>query len=226
MAQPDRPLPPQDADVADRYHNTAQHFDADVSATENIWGINRLRRRLVEQAKGDVLEASVGTGRNGLYYDLEKVKSLAFVDQSGAMVEIARKKWNTLHPEYEHCSFHTQSATDPLPASALPELGFTTIVQTMGICSTPKPAATLAHLATLADPKNGKILLLEHGRGYYGWINWILDKAAAKHADTHGCWFNRDVGRVLEESGLVIEKMERSQFGTLWYVEARPSKRS
>ena len=226
MAEPDHPLPPQDADVADRYQNTAKHFDADVSSTEAIWGINRLRRRLAEQANGDVLEVSVGTGRNALYYDLERVKSFAFVDQSGAMVEIVRKKWNTLHPDYEHCSFYTQSATDPLPASAIPETGFTTIVQTMGICSTPKPAATLAHLATLADPRDGKILLLEHGRSYYDWMNWILDKSAARHADRHGCWYNRDVGRVLEESGLEIEKVERSQLGTLWYVEARPGGRS
>lgn len=225
LAEPDRPLPPQDADVADRYHHTAKHFDADVSATENIWGIDRLRRRLVEQARGNVLEVSVGTGRNGLYYDLKRVKSLAFVDQSGPMVEIARKKWNAVHPDYEHCSFHTQSAMDPLPASALPRTGFTTIVQTMGLCSTPQPAATLSHLASLADPEDGKILLLEHGRGHYDWMNWILDKAAAKHADRHGCWFNRDVGRVLEESGLVIDKVERSQFGTLWYVEARPGAR-
>lgn len=226
MSEPDDSLPPQDADVADRYQKTAKHFDADVSSTENIWGINRLRRRLAEQASGHVLEVSVGTGRNALYYDLEKVKSLAFVDQSGAMVEIARKKWNTLHPDYEHCSFHTQSATDPLPTSAVPETGFTTIVQTMGICSTPRPAATLAHLARLADQKDGKILLLEHGRSYYDWMNWILDRSAARHADRHGCWYNRDVGRVLEESGLEIEKVERSQLGTLWYVEARPGGRS
>lgn len=171
---------------------------------------------------GDVLEVSVGTGRNGVYYDMEKVKSLAFVDQSEPMVEIARKKWNSLHPGYEHCSFHTQSAMDTLPASVMPEKGFTTIVQTMGICSTPTPAATLAHLGSLANPSDGKLLLLEHGRSHYDWLNWILDKAAARHADKHGCWFNRDVGRVLRESGLVIEKVERSQFGTLWYVEARP----
>lgn len=222
LAEPDHPLPPQDTDVADRYHSTAKHFDADVSSTENIWGITSLRRRLAEQAMGDVLEVSVGTGRNGVYYDMEKVKSLAFVDQSEPMVEIARKKWNSLHPGYEYCSFHTQSAMDPLPASAMPEKGFTTIVQTMGICSTPTPAATLAHLGSLANPSDGKLLLLEHGRSHYDWLNWILDKAAARHADKHGCWFNRDVGRVLRESGLVIEKVERSQFGTLWYVEARP----
>lgn len=164
----------------------------------------------------------MGTGRNGVYYDMDKVKSLAFVDQSWAMVDIARKKWSSLHPGYEQCSFYTQAAMDPLPASAMPEKGFTTIVQTMGICSTPTPAATLAHLGNLANPNDGKLLLLEHGRSNYDWINWILDKAAAKTADKHGCWFNRDIGKILEESGLVIEKVERSQFGTVWFVEARP----
>lgn len=66
------------------------------------------------------------------------------------------------------------------------------------------------------------MLLLEHGRSHYEWVNWILDKSAAKHADRHGCWFNRDVGKVVEGSGLRVEKCERSQFGTVWYIEARP----
>lgn len=113
----------------------------------------------------------MSTDRNGVYYNLKKVKSLTFVDQSEPMVEITRKKWNSLHPEYEHCSFHTQSAMDPLPTSAMPETGFTTIIQTISICFTPTPAATLAHLRSLADPNNKKLLLLEHGRSYYDWMN-------------------------------------------------------
>lgn len=86
-----------------------------------------------------------------------------FVDQSGSMVEVARKKWNQLHPEYKDCSFYTQSPTDPVPASTVPKGGFTAILQTMGICPTPNPAATLSHLSTLLDSAEGKILFLEHG---------------------------------------------------------------
>lgn len=136
------------------------------------------------------------------------------------MVEIARKKWQALHPDFEPAAFYTQSAQLPLPAQ--PREGFTTVVQTMGICSTPHPAAALAHLGSLAHPSEGRVLLLEHGRSYYEWINWILDRSAARHADRHGCWFNRDVGEVVRGSGLVVERVERSQFGTVWYVEARP----
>ncbi len=39
----------------------------------------------------------------------------------------------------------------------------------------------------------------------------------------HGFWFNRDVGKVVRESGMVVERVEGSQFGRVWYVEARPS---
>ena len=146
------------------------------------------------------------------------------MDRSGPMVQLARQKWKALHPDFEKAStkFYTQSMMDPLPESShKPQEGFATIIQTMGICSTPNPSAALTHLGTLAHPR-GRILLLEHGRSYYEWINWILDKSAPRHADRHGCWYNRDVGKVLERSGLVLEKVERSQFGTLWYVEARP----
>lgn len=222
VLEPDYPLPEQDADVSSRYDARAKNFDDDVSIFEGIFGVNALRKRLAEEASGQVLEVSSGTGRNSSYYDLKKVKSLTFVDQSGPMIEIARKRWDMLHPGYKNCSFYIQSATDPLPATAVPRGGFTTILQTMGICSTPNPAATLSHLATLVDPAEGRILLLEHGRSNHSFVNWVLDKSAARHADKHGCWPNRDIRKVLKESGLVIEKMKVSSFGTLYYVEARP----
>ena len=167
----------------------------------------------------------MGTGRNAVYYDMGKVKSVTFLDQSEPMVEITRKKWGALHPGFEKVEFYTQSVMDPLPrpedSKSIPKEGFTTIVQTMGVCSTPSPSAALARLSTLAHPSEGKILLLEHGRSYYNWINWILDKSAARHADRHGCWYNRDVGAIVSGSGLRVEKVERKQLGTLWYIEAK-----
>ena len=141
------------------------------------------------------------------------------------MVKIAREKWRRLYPKgvdpTTSIAFRTQDVMAPIPA---PREGFDTIVQTMGICSTPDPVGTLRHLGSLLNPSTGRLLLLEHGKGSYDWINWILDKDAARHADKFGCWFNRDVGKVLEESGLVVEKCQRPywwNFGTVWVVEAR-----
>lgn len=78
------------------------------------------------------------------------------------MIEIARERWKLLHPKDETASSYTQFAIDPLPVSVVLKEGSTTILQTMGVCSIPKPASKLAHLGTLADPVDGRISLLEH----------------------------------------------------------------
>ena len=219
-------LPAQDADVSNRYDTTAKSFDSDVAFSEWFNGISSQRWMLVQKAQGRVLEVSAGTGRNNNFYQLDKCKSLTFVDQSQAMTEITKEKFKKAHPNYANAMFVTQSALDPLPESVTKGAGedgtYDTIVQTMGLCSTPQPTQLLIHLGKLAHPGHGKILLMEHGRSYYEWINNILDMTAAKHADRRGCWWNRDIDRYVEESGLVVESMRRRHFGTLWIIEAKP----
>lgn len=213
----------QDEDTSAVYNHTAPTFDASVSFTERFTGINRLRKNLVGKARGHVLETSVGTGRNADYLVMRKVKSLTFVDQSAEMVAIAREKFHALHPDYSSAIFHTQSALEPLPLppSPPPPPPYDTIVQTMGLCSMPHPSLLLTHLGTLLKPDSGRILLLEHGRSHYGWVNWILDRTAGQHAIKHGCWWNRDIGRIVEESGLFVAKVERKHLGTTWVLELR-----
>ena len=141
------------------------------------------------------------------------------------MLQIAMKKWRELHPKPvpdTAIAFRKQSALDPLE---MPKDGYDTIVQTMGVCSTPIPAETLSHLGTLLNPKTGRFLLLEHGASFYDWVNRILDSSAPHHAKQYGCRHNKDIGRVLEQSGLVVEKMNRPYWwnlGTVWVIEARP----
>ena len=143
------------------------------------------------------------------------------------MVDIARKVFQSKYPGYGPVQFLTQSALDPLPPTPITNAvrrqgGYDYILQSMGLCSTPEPVQLLKHLAELAHPGRGKILLLEHGRGYWGWMNRYLDATAPRHAKVHGCWYNRDIGKIVEESGLVVESCKRKHFGTLWVVEARP----
>ncbi|MCJ1464610.1 hypothetical protein MMC07_003223 [Pseudocyphellaria aurata] len=230
------PAVAQDTDTSARYDDTASTFDVDVSFAETTSGIMTSRKKLVGKAYGHVLETSVGTGRNAPYYNLKKCASLTFVDQSAPMVRIARDKFYALRPNYRAAAFYTQSARSPLPSgtgtgtttttSGPGEGYYDTIVQTMGLCSTPEPAALLAHLGTLAKPDTGRILLLEHGRSHYRWVNWVLDRAASAHAVRHGCWWNRDIGQIVADSGLVIEHVERRHLGTFWWLELKPRKSS
>lgn len=79
--------------VLDRYDRTARTFDSEVDISEKIMLMGRLRKRLTERASGDILEVSVGTGRNIQYYDLDKCKSITMLDQSPEMIKIAADKF-------------------------------------------------------------------------------------------------------------------------------------
>ncbi|EXJ67890.1 uncharacterized protein A1O5_09237 [Cladophialophora psammophila CBS 110553] len=71
----------------------------------------------------------------------------------------------------------------------------------------------------------GKILLLEHGRSYLGFINRVLDNGAKMHADHYGCWWNKDIEQVVKDSGLIVERKKRYHFGTTYEYVLRPRPR-
>jgi methyltransferase OMS1 len=208
-------------DVSDRYNKTASSYDADIDTMEKVMGLTRRRRQLVKQTTGHVLEVSVGTGRNMEYYKPKECESLTFVDISPGMMEIAREKFKKLYPLYPRARFLTQSAIDPIRLPS-PE-GFDTIIQTMGLCSTPDPEGLLKNLGKMVNQQSGRILLLEHGISRYAWLNRMLDHMAPAHADKHGCWWNKDIGAIVERSGLRVIGIKRYHFGTTWKVELRPA---
>ena len=150
-----------------------------------------------------------------------------FVDQSPEMVEIAKKKWRLTHPHYAHATFLVQDAAEPLPQDVVPPKGFDTVVQTMGVCSCADPSGVLKqageYLKKKRDgQKGGKVLLVEHGRSGWKLVDWVLDRAAGRHALVHGCWPNRDVVAVFGAAGLRIESLSKGGFGTVWGVVGRP----
>ncbi|KAF7165259.1 hypothetical protein CNMCM6106_001456 [Aspergillus hiratsukae] len=228
-------------DVSDRYNRTASTFDAEVELSEKVMRMGKKRQDLVRKARGDVLEVSCGTGRNLQYYDLgerrgldedgraviQGCRSVTFVDLSPQMIEVARNKFEKLHPGFKNVTFRAQDAKDVVPPSARAKPAYyDTIVQTMGLCSMPDPVGTLRHLGSITEPQKGQILLLEHGRSYYAWLNNILDNLAPAHADRHGCWWNRDIGEIVRQSGLEIVEEKRWHFGTTWKYVLRPVRES
>lgn len=239
------------SDVSDRYDQNAPCFDSDVDFSEYLMGMGKLRKGLVQMAKGDVCEVSCGTGRNMKYYLLgekrridaqdgrSKVlgcKSLTFVDRSGGMLEIARRQFEEANEDWLRdqkvdsrgkIAFRAQDATQPIkmPYSVNKSSGgqnrrqFDTIVQTMGLCSVYDPVAFLKHLSTIVKPEKGQILLLEHGRvpqqhWWAKYVNKLLDELAKAHANRHGCWWNRDLDAIVEESGLRVVSSRRYHLGT------------
>ena len=259
---------PQDADVSDRWDDFARDYDDEIDLAERFMGMWGKRRRLVAKARGDVLEVSVGTGRNMEHYDLRpfdatdrtakmesRITRLTFNDKATVMVEKAEEKfWEMEARKIAKEQFRGQVAFVEGDASVpgvlrKPGEGYDTIVQTMGVCSMTDAVAGLRRLGELVkkpkrrpetseaseDDKSygkkekrrqqddgGRILLLEHGRGYYDWMNRLLDGLAASHADHYGCWWNRDVEAIVKESGLEIESIRRYHLGTTWEVICKP----
>ncbi|KAK0266766.1 hypothetical protein LTR35_016844 [Friedmanniomyces endolithicus] len=228
-------------DVAERYDYTAASFDSEVGLSELLMGVNGLRKKLAQKCHGEVLEVSCGTGRNLGYYDIgggdAKVESLGFIDLSPQMVEVCQKKWATLFGNKMaqqklkpglKLRFMTGSALGDMPLAPNGKK-YDTIVQTMGLCSTAEPAELLANMARHLDTSNpdARILLLEHGRSYLPWLNRVLDNSAEKHAELHGCWFNREIGELVEkaalQSGLEVVSERRHHLGTTWVFELKPT---
>jgi methyltransferase OMS1 len=235
-----RPPPTNNDDIAQKvdlksvYNKTAREFDDTVDSTEYWCGIMKLRRRMLKQAQGHVLESAAGTGRNSEYFDRSRIRSLLLVDKSEGMLEICREKWDVARQgerwdgkvrfwvgDLEIQGVET--VVRPTVRGKEVDEGFDTIVQTMGLCSTDDPDGLLKSLGKLVK-QDGRIMLLEHGKSYYDWLNRILDQTAPQHAARHGCWWNRDIGAIAEKSGLQVMEIKRSQLGTTWWVELKRRK--
>lgn len=172
------------------------------------------------------------------------ITSLTFNDQSEVMIAHAERKFEHMeeaqkaHERFKRPVRFLVGDAGIRGVIDRPEGGYDTIVQTMGVCSVSDAAGFLRRLGELCrqpgepskhalpgedDGRGGKILLLEHGRGKFGLVNRFLDDGAKMHAAHYGCWWNKDVGEVIEESGLVVERMRRYNFGTTWEIVLRPA---
>ncbi|KAK4677082.1 hypothetical protein QC764_408420 [Podospora pseudoanserina] len=106
---------------------------------------------------------------------------------------------------------------------------YDTVIQSFGLCSVKDPQGLLVKMAGRVVPGTGRILLLEHGRGWFGWINGLLDKYAPGHFQKFGCWWNRDIEGLVkgasEELGgrLEVVRMDRPWYhaGTTVVLELR-----
>lgn len=119
-------------------------------------------------------------------------------------------------PLFSVCNY----AAEQLPFA---DNSFDSVVDMFGLCSYDDPVRALREMSRVCKP-GGKLLLVEHGRGSTPRVNNHLDKWAPRHAKNWGCWWNRDIRRVIRLSGLTVEKWDNKHFGTSHYIIAKPYK--
>jgi methyltransferase OMS1 len=175
---------------------------------------------LILSIKGDVLEVSTGTGRNFDYYKPSQVTSATFTDRHDSMLEQAKTKFFEKHKDQFHATFETANVEEQHGKK------YDTIVDTFGLCSCTDPVEALVQLADQCKSDQSRLLLLEHGRSHYEWLNRLLDTNVDKHVQQWGCWWNRDIMGLFEDERvkekLQVVDVSRWHLGTTCYIVAKP----
>lgn len=87
-------------------------------------------------------------------------------------------------------------------------------------CSPATPLTQVLRQAAALLRPGGRLLLLEHGRSTWAWLNAHMDARAAQHYAAYGCWYNRDIMAAVQQAGLVLESVSRWHFGTTCLIVA------
>ncbi|KAJ3104699.1 Methyltransferase-like protein 7B [Phlyctochytrium planicorne] len=222
-------LPSPPPDIADprsqekfnqAYTALAKTYDSSIGWDEWMMGLYGKRENLLKHAKvGDIIELAAGTGRNMPHYPPKALlKSITFTDENSFMLEQAFLKYSQQHRNDLPATMFSLMDSTHIPR---PNESFDTVVDTFGLCSFPDPVSCLKEMKRVCK-RDGKILLLEHGRSKWDWLNAALDKTALSHAKEWGCWWNRDIEKMVKDAGLHIVSSKRYHFGTTYEIVASP----
>jgi ubiquinone/menaquinone biosynthesis C-methylase UbiE len=177
----------------------ASFYDRALKASEEH-GLGDMRRALLAEARGRVIEIGAGTGINlDLYGD--GIEDLTLVEPDPHMGAKLRDRLA------DH-SGPARLATAPAEALPFPDDTFDAAVATLVLCTVPDPVAAIAELARVLKP-GGRLLFIEHVRaGDPRTARWQdrLEKPWRFMAD--GCHCNRDTEANLRASRFRIESVE------------------
>jgi ubiquinone/menaquinone biosynthesis C-methylase UbiE len=198
-------------EIRQKYNRVARWYNV-LNALPEVLGVKTLRRVLLRQASGRILEIAVGTGRNLRHYP--RTCQITGVDFSPAMLEVARREGQRLGVKTRFLVMDAESL-------AFPDHTFDTVVSSLTVCTFADPVAALREMARVCRA-DGRILLLEHGRSDREWLGRWQDRRADRHAKALGCRWNREALELIRQAGLAVIAARRVFFGIFHVVEAKP----
>ncbi|HEX6206380.1 MAG TPA: methyltransferase domain-containing protein [Solirubrobacterales bacterium] len=178
-------------------------YDRAFEATEEA-GLREMRRDLLRQARGRVLELGSGTGLNLELYPHEGIDDLILTEPDPHMAKQLRKRMEEVCPGAEMI----ETGAENLPFE---DAGFDTVVVTLVLCTVPDQEAALAETKRVLKP-DGQFLFLEHVRSPdQGLAKWQdrLEKPWRFLGD--GCHCNRDTESALKAAGFELSDVEHPE---------------
>jgi SAM-dependent methyltransferase len=166
-------------------------------------GMAALRRDLLAEARGTVLEIGAGTGLNLPHYpaDLDQLVLAEPGARIGGHIDLGRGPTGV------------PSRLEPAPAEELPfaDSSFDTVVSTLVLCTVADPRRAVAEAVRVLRP-GGRLLFLEHVRADPGMRRSLQRRAARPWASfADGCRCDRDTLATIE-SQMRIETVERGSW--------------
>jgi ubiquinone/menaquinone biosynthesis C-methylase UbiE len=183
-------------------------YDRGFKASEDA-GLREMRRELLAQAGGRVLEVGAGTGLNlGLYP--ESIESLTLVEPDPHMTKQLREKLARSGRAAE-----VSVVEAPGERLTFADGSFDTAVVTLVLCTVPDPETTLAEIKRVLKP-DGQLLFLEHVRSHSPELAKWQDRLQSPWrflAD--GCHCNRDTVATINAAGFSISDVEQGSLPRL-----------
>lgn len=161
-----------------------------------------MRRSLLAQARGKVLEVGAGTGVNFPLYDASA--QVLAIEPAQAMAQQAAALLQEL--KAPHIQLLEAGVGDAEVSAQLGEDTLDTIVSTLVLCTIPDLEQALQHFRKWLRP-GGQLLVLEHIHDDRQPQRWIQSAVTPvwKHL-AEGCYLNRRTDELLKSYGFAVEK--------------------
>jgi ubiquinone/menaquinone biosynthesis C-methylase UbiE len=162
-----------------------------------------LRKEIIEQASGLVLEIGAGTGLNFPFYLPERVERVEAVEPDAAMLRYARERLSTAHVPIEL----TQAPVEVLPFA---DGTFDSAVTTLVFCSVADPLRGLQEIKRVLKP-GGMLLMVEHVRAQGTIAAHVQDALVPLTTRFAGnCHWNRDTVSTVVNAGFQMQNQHQA----------------
>ncbi|RPJ50971.1 MAG: class I SAM-dependent methyltransferase [Chloroflexi bacterium] len=160
----------------------------------------RLRRKLLAQVHGQVLEIGMGGGHNLACYP-PGIRQITAVDVHSELIQTAVDRAQQVGITVDY---------HPVSAERLPFAGecFDSVVSTWTLCSIPDVNQALEEIHRVLRP-GGDIFFIEHGLSPDAKIRtWQNRLTPLQKFFSGGCHLNRDIPALLRDAGFTIKELQ------------------
>ncbi len=165
-------------------------------------GLAEIRRKLIGEASGDVLEIGGGTGANLGYYGTQ-VSSLTVTEPEPPMLKRLERK---AHGQ------QSQAKVLRAPAEDLPfeDASFDTVISTLVLCGVDDQPRALRELRRVLRP-GGRLLFIEHVRSEDPHLAKMQDRMNPVNRFVVCCDCNRPTLDTIRSTGFEVTRLEHTE---------------